>query len=376
MLARAHLHDVAALARVRDPWSVTIYGHWTDWLQQRSPSATAAAQIRQVASLLAARAAPPEVIDAVTDRLRRLVTHRRGAGSDYGLAIFATPRLLAAFALPTKVEPMVRVGREFLVGPIAVSSASALDACVVTISASRVRVVRVEPPEPALVDLPGMPRSLDDIDHPDLTGDRNTLARLRVAEDPDRPLRAYLAAIESALTVIRGRSRTVVVVASAEPLHGLHHALVDERHLPTLWLHGNHDDTTPARLRELVAPLTAAERRHRASQEARHLAEYHDRSLVALEPHDLRIAARQSAIDLLLLDPDALASGVGRRGARTWDEVEMLVRACLTSGGRLAESRRGELSGRAAAAILRFPVTDLGTEASPTTRARVRVRAG
>jgi len=374
MAAHPRRRDVRRLADVRAPWCVTIYGDADSWMRGNHVTGAAEAQIRSAVDQLGVAGAPSEVLDAIRDRLGQ-ASAPSGTGSGRvdprarAVGIFATENGTEVFALASSPAPWVGVADRFLMGPLLEGALSLIPPVfVLAVSENEVRLIDVSAHPAQLVDVPGLPHDLKSTIALDLTGDRDTLAHLRVSEDPKGRLREYARAIDHAVEPVLRRAGAVLVIAAAEPLASICRSTSSHGLVASSAIVGNHDGDLVDELADLAAPVIERHRREVLEAQLARFAEMPARGLVLIELDEIADAARDGAIDTLLVDVNRRIPlpGEAFEGLATIDRVDEIIRDALSSDATIVPVQPGDLPTiDPVAAVLRYVRAD-----RPAARAR------
>ncbi|AZC12413.1 hypothetical protein [Microbacterium sp. ABRD28] len=362
---------LAALARVRPlidaraPWCVTIYGEAAAWLHGNHLPEPARAQVRTAVRMLLDGGAPAPVVAQIRGQLDQLAKpradHEARSHRVHGVGIFATPEHADLIPLTTAPAPWVGVGDRFVIGPLVEGMLAAQPrAFVLAASENRVRLIDASATHAEEIDVPGLPDDLRSAARLDVGGDRETLAHLRISEDPDERLRAYAREIHHAVEEVRRPARAVLILAAAEPLLSILAATAPEPKLVVGRLTGNHDDDGPEQLADLADPHIRAHRdRWRGARDERMAESPPDRRLRDLDA--IEKAAVEGRIDTLFIDTDWRAPAAdgesGAGGARRPDRGDELIRSALAHDATvIPEHVRTTGDAGAVAALLRYTV--------------------
>lgn len=371
MPRRATEHDVRRLADVRAPGCVTIYGRVEDWARGAGATTAAHEQIRTAVRDLENDAAAPEVVDAVR-ALLLAQADGLGGGPELqgarGIALFATDLAVESFALSTAPSPWAGAGDRFLIAPLlAAALAEQPPVLVLALSEREVRLIELGPHGAAEVPVPGMPRGLAEAIPLDLTGDRNALARLRVAEHPKERLRDYCRQVAEVVDPVARARESLVIVAAAEPLASIYRSASDHPMLADEAIRGNHDGDPPAELADLARPVAARERAAGTRDQLHRFDAMPSRGLAVTETSPVLEACRQGVVDTLLVDVDHRLPMPSETswGRSTIDIVDEAVRAALVTGAVVVPLDASELPTEdPMAAILRYPIPGGATGAA------------
>lgn len=345
MFIRPQFDDVRRIAGQRDPWCVSIYGTSTGWLRGNRPSEESASQIHAAVDGLREAGAPPATVEAIRHLLRAtsepLDDRQEPLGEGVrGVGVFATESGVATFALTTSPEPCVVVADRFRIGPLL---AAVLDmpaaVFVLALSERQVRLIDVTSPTLDEVPVPQLPHDLRSTIDLDLTGDRNSLSHLKISEDPKERLREYARAIAGAVAPVLEQAHPLLVIAAAEPLADIYRDVDDYPLTAAGILGGNWDDQRPFAIAQAAEPVVREHRRtDLAKLRARFLESEPGRR--STDVSVARQAAREGALDTLLVDVDHLRHGDGTERA---DAIDELIRESLETRARVVMANADEL---------------------------------
>jgi hypothetical protein len=363
MLIRPQSGDVTRLGEIRAPWCVTIYGAADNWARGHHESAVAGSQIRSAAEQLRRLGATPDIVAAVRSRLEQIATHSVEEPGHLdpharAVAIFATDRNLESYVLTTSPEPWVGVGDRFLIGPLL---EGVLDlhppVMVLALSESEVRLIDASARPVAVVDVPGLPRDLEDALALDLSNDRQTLSHRRTSEDPKGRLLQYAHLIDEAIAPVLRREEPLLVIAAAEPLASIFRTATRHPLVAASAIVGNHDGDTPYELADLASAAIEQHRRGVVEAQLARFSEIPSRGLVAAELHEIAERARAGAIDTLFVDVDRRhpIDAETSFGPATIDLVDEIVRSALATDATIVPVLAADLpTTDPVAAVLRY----------------------
>ncbi len=360
MTAHPRLRDVRRFAGIRAPWCVTLYGEAASWLRGNHATGTAQGQLRSVAQALQEADAPPDVIDAIREHLQGLATpHGEPSQIDrhaQSVGIFATEQSAEVFALANAPTPWVGVSDRFLVGPLLEGALERTPCvCVLALSENEVRLIEVTVHPAQVVEVPDLPEDMTSTLALDVTGDRNTLARLRVSDDPKGRLREYARAIDDAVEPVLRGLRAVLVIAATEPLASIYRAMSSHSPVASSTIVGNHDGDSLSEIADLAAPAIEHHRREVLEAQLARFAEMPARGLILTGIDEIAEAASEGAIDMLLVDMDRRIPGPDGEGANPLDQVDEIVRDAMNSDATIVPVKPSDLpTTDPVAAVLRY----------------------
>jgi hypothetical protein len=355
---------------------VTIYGDVDSWLRGGQASEMAEGQIRLALDRLRIGDAPGGIIEAVHGHLDNLLARSPSASGGIdrrirSVGIFATESGAETFLLTTSPSPWVGVADRFLVGPL-LAGVLALSpaAFVLAISELQVRLVDATGFPIEMIEVQGLPHDLANTIALDLTGDRNTLAHLRISEDQKGRLREFAREVDRVIEPVLRRAGAALVIAAAEPLASIYRSATDCELVLSPVIVGNHDADSIQALADFAAPVIELYRRQELDAQLTRLAELPDRSLVLADLDDIADATRIGAVDTLFVDTDVRVPVPGEafEGLTTIDRVDDIIRDALSHDTMIVPVHPGDLSTPGpAAAILRYApaVADRRREAVP-----------
>ena len=366
MTAQPQQTDVQRIADARAPWCVTVYGDVESWLRGNHPNGTAQAQIRSATDSLRTSGAPDGIIRAIQRQLEEVATPPAEAlgavnGRARSIGIFATEAGSEAFLLTTTPTSRVQISDRFLVAPLLEGALALVPAVfVLALSEKEVRLVDVTQHPASALEVPGLPHDLESTVALDLTGDRDTLAHLRISEDPKGRLREFARAIDLAVEPVLRRDGAVLVIAAAEPLASIYRSTTRYGSIASSVIVGNHDGATPDELANLAAPIVARARRAERNAQLERFAELPARDRVVADLDEIAVAAEDHAIDTLFVDTDrripAPGSGFGR--TITIDRVDEIIRHAVSGDVTIVPVSSDDLPGAdPVAAVLRYAQT-------------------
>lgn len=354
---------VRRIADDRGPWRVTAYAPAQEWVRGNRVTTAARSRIREAIVALEQAGAPPEAVEAVRARLEQEASPPSDAegpwdGRIRSVGIFASPDGCEVLAMTTEAPERLGVGDRYLVGPLLEAALAERPPVLVLAASERaVRLVDVTAHPAREVEVPGMPRELTDVEDLDLTGDRGTLAHLRVSEDPKQRLRSFSRELHRAIEPVLRESDALLAVAAAEPLLSALRETAPEALPVAAAVAGNRDADNVDRLAELAAPAVDELRARALEAQLTRLRES-PRDLVLRDPGEVEAAAREGAVDTLLVDPRWREAATGEGGA-SLDRGDELIRLALATGARVVPVHAaGQVE--PVAAVLRYAVARQG----------------
>ena len=362
--------DLERLLSERDAVCVSIYlptepaeRGGRDRIEFRNLSAQA---LEQVSASTVGRAAVSDLRDVLDDLADDEAFWTRQAHS---LAVFATPPGARTFQVANRLSPIVEVSDRFHVKPLLRSATFPQAAYILALSQNAVRLIEVSPDEPPVdIRVAGMPSDAASSVGTASIADRSADRRIQGSEGQKVRLRQYSRRIEEALRPLLSGLDLPLILAATEPLASIFRAVNTYPHLAHTTIAGNPDETSDGE-------LAAASRRVLDELYAEELADlrarYEQRAPQGRASDDLAAIARAAtfgAVDTVFVDIDETLPGFvdDADGALTLAEaddavnygvVDEIARRVLLARGRVLAVRREDIpGGRAAAAILRYPV--------------------
>jgi hypothetical protein len=200
------------------------------------------------------------------------------------LAVFLAPDFFRYYRLPFLVDELVMVGSRFHLKPMLPLLAPDGAYYVLALSQNRTRVLRASRRSITEVDVPGLPKSLEEAlgeEQPEATLQFHTAARGRGehpgvfhgqgggGEQDKAEIERYFHRVDHALREWLGPQKAPLVLAGVEYLHPLYREANSYPHLVDVGIKGSPDDLGPEELHgqawEIVRPIFIAGREGAAS---------------------------------------------------------------------------------------------------------------
>ena len=313
--------------------------------------------------------APKKDRTAVVERLRQLQDDAefwRTPGC-HGIAVFATPDDLHAFALHDPVAERVTVSDRFEIGVLLRDGSARDRAYVLALTLGHVRllsVTRGQPPVDLPLDLPEDIRTV--FAYANNEGDADML-RPAGPEGEQPEERRYCKAVQDAVLAQIGDDRHPLVLASSEQLEPAYRAV---NTYPLLLEEGagfNPSYREPAQLEARAWELLENRKEFDLSQWRELFGTRRSNGLATSGIRDVAVAATAAAVEELLFDVDSVIEGnvdefggvrVGEAAEPpVYNVVDEIAARVLRSGGKVRGVRNDDLlDGSPVAAMLRFPV--------------------
>ncbi|WP_332666297.1 baeRF11 domain-containing protein [Aeromicrobium sp.] len=363
---------IEELAKVREPGCVSIYlpalepGGDVGELRLRIRAAWTDAAAQLIADGL-----DDGTVAAVGARIDALVGSRDiWQEATGGMAIFVRPSSAVTFHLNDRPTPLTAAADRFVITPLLAAATSYVPAFLLALSDNAVRLLDLTAADaPRPIEVPGMPDDLKSAVALDLTGDRNTLAHLKISEDHKTRVAEFARRVDGAVRPIVEDHARPLVLAAAEPVASIFRATSKCTRLEGATIVGNPEDRPVRELQEAAQRVLRA--RHVADV-VETLEEARERGRVVTSLDDVAASAAAGAVDTLVVDPDKRMPGsfdestgdvhVDRSGSSHGrDIVDDVVRQALRTGTTIEVLRDvGMPGGGAVAAILRYVPAAVG----------------
>jgi len=361
--------ELIRIAGIREPGSVTIYVPTSAELNESDQARIEVkSRLREAVAQLEAASTDAAIIDSITNAVDELLTdgdfwHRQS----HSLAIFVNRSTLSTFRVGDNLVGLTGVSDRFLITPLLRAATFGHSAFVLALSQNAVRLIDISPALVASeVLVPGLPRDLKSTVALDLTNDRDTLAHLRMSEDPKVRMKEFSQAIDRALRPVLAQSDRPVVLAADEPLASIFRSVSSSPRLVEPAIGGNPEERSADELAAMAAPILDVVHTKELATQVTRFEEASSPDLTDSTLEGVAVAATSKAIDTLFVDIDQHIpgyvdelSGVITRSetedAFDYDVVDEIVRRALLSDARVIAVRAGEVPGAGpVAAILRF----------------------
>lgn len=357
---------VMELASIREPGCVSIYlpalepGGDIGEMRLRVQAAWADA-----AAQLIADGQQDDTVAAIGARIDALVaSHRIWQETTGGVAIFARPSSDSTFHVADRPSPMTCAADRFVVTPLLAAATSYIPACLLALSENSVRLLELSPADdPRSIHVPGMPRSLKSAVRLDLTGDRNTLAHLRVSENHKTRVAEFARMVDDAVRPVVERSARPLVLAAAEPIASIFQSTSRCTRLQGSTILGNPEERPDMELEQAAQRVLGV---HHVAEVLEMLEEARDRGMLVTSLDDVAASASAGAVHTLVVDPAKRMPGLideetgdiqvdSSESPHGRDIVDDVVRQALLTGAAIEPLRGiGMPGGGAVAAILRY----------------------
>ena len=361
--------ELIRIAGIREPGSVTIYVPTSAELNESDQARIEVkSRLREAVAQLEAASTDAAAVDSITNAVDELLTdgdfwHRQSNS----LAIFVNRSTLSTFRVGDNLVGLTGVSDRFLITPLLRAATFGHSAFVLALSQNAVRLIDISPALVASeVLVPELPRDLKSTVALDLTNDRDTLAHLRMSEEPKVRMKEFSQAIDRALRPVLAQSDRPVVLAADEPLASIFRSVSSSPRLVEPAIGGNPEERSADELAASAAPILDAVHTKELATQVTRFEEASSPDLTDSTLDGVAVAATSKAIDTLFVDIDQHIagyvdelSGVITRSetedAFDYDVVDEIVRRALLSDARVIAVRAGEVPGAGpVAAILRF----------------------
>jgi hypothetical protein len=361
--------ELIRIAGIREPGSVTIYVPTSAELNESDQARIEVkSRLREAVAQLEAASTDAAAIDSITNAVDELLIDgdfwRRQSNS---LAIFVNRSTLSTFRVGDNLVGLTGVSDRFMITPLLRAATFGHSAFVLALSQNAVRLIDISPALVASeVLVPELPRDLKSTVALDLTNDRDTLAHLRMSEEPKVRMKEFSQAIDRALQPVLAQSDRPVVLAADEPLASIFRSVSSSPRLVEPAIGGNPEERSADELAASAAPILDAVHAKELATQVTRFEEASSPDLTDSTLDGVAVAATSKAIDTLFVDIDQHIpgyvdelSGVITRSetedAFDYDVVDEIVRRALLSDARVIAVRAGEVPGAGpVAAILRF----------------------
>jgi hypothetical protein len=284
------------------------------------------------------------------------------------LAILATPDQIRTFRLANALPTLVEVSGRFHLKPLLRAITFPHAAIVLALSENGARLLEVSAAGPPVeLRVADLPRDAASAAGRASINDRSPSGRIHGSEGKKVRLTQYARKVDAALgPVLAGRS-IPLILAAAEPLASIFHAVSSSAELVATTIAGNPDRTSDADLAS--AARLVLDQVYAHDLEA-FRALYETRAAERRTTTDLSDAARAAAygaVEALLVDIDEVVPGTfdEATGVITLAEtaskdsygvVDAIAARALATGATVLAVRKGDIPGAAhLAAILRYP---------------------
>lgn len=283
------------------------------------------------------------------------------------LAILATPDQISTFRLANELPVLVEVSGRFHLKPLLRSITFPHAAVVLALSENGVRLLEVSAAGPPVeLRVADLPRDAASAAGRASINDRSPSGRIHGSEGKKVRLTQYARKVDAALRPVLAGRHIPLILAAAEPLASIFHAVSGSGELLPTTIAGNPDRTTDADL-AAAARLVLDQVYARELLALRTL--YETRAAERRTTTDLSDAARAAAygaIEALLVDIDVVVPGTfdEATGAITladtaskdsYGVVDAIAARALATGATVLAVRKGDIPGGAPlAAILRY----------------------
>jgi hypothetical protein len=283
------------------------------------------------------------------------------------LAILATPEQIRTFRLANALLPQVEVSERFHLKPLLRAITFPHVAFVLALSENSTRLIEVlAEGAPVDVRVPDLPRDASSAAGRASINDRSPSGRIQGSEGKKVRLTQFARKIDTALRPVLAGLHAPLFLAGVDPLLSIFRSVCSSVDLASDTITGNADRVTDAELAALVRPLL--DRLY-----ARQIEEFHAlfaaRGAAGRATTDLSDAARaasRGAIDILLVDIDAVVPGTyddatGRitladgASSDSYGVIDAIAARALATGARVLGVRKADIpAGAQLAAVLRF----------------------
>jgi hypothetical protein len=226
-----------------------------------------------------------------------------------GLAVLAAPKFFRRFFLDEPPAPRTEVGDAFLLRPL-LSLMRKPAFYVLALDQADTRLVRSVPNFVTVVDVPGMPTSIEEIVGLDQSEKQMQMRHVssgpimhgagdRAADPKDRILR-FSHAVDRAVTKHLADSRALLVLAADEPALDIYRRASHYRYMAREAVQGSPKLASPEDLARLAAPIVDRERATKAERLAERFGAMNPRFLASDELREVEKAIDEGRVDVLL----------------------------------------------------------------------------
>lgn len=308
-------------------------------------------------------------VEAVMSRLEDV------AGDDdfwahqaHTLLVLAAPDQLHSFRLATSVPETLDVADRFYLKPLLRALAFPQVARVLALSEGAVRLIDVEPDQPAReVSVDALPRDGASAVGKATLNDRTSDGRGGGLEEQNVQLGKYVRAVVQALRPVVAGSDVPLILASTGRLESMFREMSSFGELLPETIKTSPDRLTPGQLAEAARPVLDAAYRRQIDDFATLFHERRSSGRATSDVSDAARAATRGAVATMLVNIDDHIPGLvdedgGVTFARTDDAttygvIDEIAGRALDSGARVLGVRASDLpEGAELAAVLRYPV--------------------
>lgn len=284
----------------------------------------------------------------------------------HGLAVYATPERIRTFRLPTRVARRVEISDRFHVKPLATVLSRPHDAYVLEMSIKRVRLLRVSEGDVEEVDVPGLPRSLDDFIANERTPEITDMGDVQQSAEKKMRQEQLAHGIERALRPFLQGKSTPLVVAGVDTVTTFFRHATSYPHLTAETISGNQEHTHDQELAERARAIVAAHEKERIGAVIARAEAMRNENRGSFDISEIARAAEEGRVEALVVCLDeavygTLEAGVGsfvpgaESSVATYDVLDELVGRTLRTGGTVLPAPREQLpEGLKAAAVFRY----------------------
>ncbi|MFN3687003.1 hypothetical protein [Salinarimonas sp.] len=284
----------------------------------------------------------------------------------HGLAVFATPDAVRTFRLPMQVGRRVEISDRFHVKPLAPILARPHDAYVLEMSQKRVRLLAVTEGDVSEVDVPDLPRSLDDFITSERTPEITDMAETQQSAEKKMRQEQFAHGIERALRPFLQNKSTPLVVAGVDTITTFFRHATHYPHLTKETISGNQEHTHDQEIAERARAIVASHEKERVEALIARAEALRNENRGSFDISEIARAAEEGRVEALVVCLDeavygTLEAGIGsfvpgaEASATTYDVLDELVGRTLRTGGTALAAPRGDLrEGVKAAAVFRY----------------------
>jgi hypothetical protein len=284
----------------------------------------------------------------------------------HGLGVLVTSNSLRSYRLPYSPKPLAEVSDRYHLTPLMRAMSTPHDLFVLALSEDSLRLVHVVANLPPMqVDIPSLPKSAAQATRRPSIHVRAPRRRLQNLEGEKVLLLQYARRVDEALCRLLAEHATPLVLAAAEPIASVFRSVSSHPYLVDEPILQDAIHMSDRQIADMALPILDRLYAHDLEDLIARFDELKPRRAttdVSYAAH----AATAGAIDSLLIDFDAVISGVVSEydgsvtystddGAETYSVVDEIARRALCTGARVLAAKRDEPPNQAPlVAILRY----------------------
>lgn len=283
------------------------------------------------------------------------------------LAVLVTPDQIRTFRLANALRPQVVVSRRFHLKPLLRAITFPHVALVLALSENSVRLIEVfAEGHPVEVEVPDLPKDFASAVDLENLNDPSQAGRLRGLEGKKTLLTKYARKVDIAVRALLAGTNIPVFLASTDPLSSIFRSVSGLTSIMADPIAGNADRTSDIELGAAARPLLDRLYERQLEDIRARMETFRQERRAVTDLSDVARAAAMGAIDVLLVDIDAVVPG-------TFDEttgritltddpskdhygvIDAIATHALSTGSRVMAVRQEDIpDGQHVAAILRY----------------------